>query len=146
MLMDIDLVGQMLEDKGLTHAQIDEYFEHHGVEGIKWSARQSRKEFLNNSKTVRSIIEGSFKERPLKIKQIRTDRNKTEILDKVRSKSFKEKYQTATIAVKGAMATHILAHDVFVSSTISQVKNQDENGYMQELTTAQQILNEMHQS
>jgi len=40
---DIDTVGHMLEEKGLSHSQIDSYFEHHGVKGMKWGVRREQK-------------------------------------------------------------------------------------------------------
>lgn len=41
--MDVDVIGQMLEDKGLTHEEIDAYFEHAGVKGMKWGVRRQRR-------------------------------------------------------------------------------------------------------
>jgi len=38
----IDAIGLMLEEKGLSHSQIDEYFEHHGVIGMKWGFRKGK--------------------------------------------------------------------------------------------------------
>lgn len=39
---DIDIIGDMLEDKGLSHSEIDDYFlEHYGVQGMKWGARRA---------------------------------------------------------------------------------------------------------
>jgi hypothetical protein len=38
--MDIDSVGKQLEDRGLTHEEIDEFFAHHGVLGQKWGVRR----------------------------------------------------------------------------------------------------------
>jgi len=38
----IDAIGLMLEEKGLSHAQIDEYFEHFGVVGMKWGIRKGK--------------------------------------------------------------------------------------------------------
>jgi len=35
-------VGQDLEAAGLSHAQIDAYFEHHGVKGQKWGIRNAK--------------------------------------------------------------------------------------------------------
>jgi hypothetical protein len=37
---DILELGFMLEEKGLTHEQIDAYFEHHGTKGMKWGVRR----------------------------------------------------------------------------------------------------------
>lgn len=39
----IDTIGLMLEEKGLTHSQINDHFEHHGVRGMKWGQRHSKK-------------------------------------------------------------------------------------------------------
>jgi len=36
---DIHILGTMLEEKGLSHSEIDAYFEHHGVKGMKWGIR-----------------------------------------------------------------------------------------------------------
>lgn len=41
--LDIDTMGHMLEDKGMTHDDIDLYFEHHGVKGMKWGERHAVK-------------------------------------------------------------------------------------------------------
>lgn len=38
----IDEIGSMLEDKGLTHSEIDTYFEHRGVKGMKWGIRKGK--------------------------------------------------------------------------------------------------------
>lgn len=38
--MDVDVIGQMLEDKGMTHSEIDEWFAHAGVKGMKWGVRR----------------------------------------------------------------------------------------------------------
>ncbi len=40
---DIETIGLMLEEKGLTHSEIDNYFEHHGVRGMKWGQRHAKK-------------------------------------------------------------------------------------------------------
>ena len=40
---EIDDVGTMLEDKGLSHSEIDAYFEHAGVKGMKWGQRRTKK-------------------------------------------------------------------------------------------------------
>ncbi len=37
---DILEIGDMLEEKGLSHSEIDSYFEHHGVVGMKWGVRR----------------------------------------------------------------------------------------------------------
>lgn len=39
----IHAIGMKLEGMGCTDAQIDEYFEHHGVKGMKWGFRKSKK-------------------------------------------------------------------------------------------------------
>ena len=39
---DILEIGTMLEEKGLSHAEIDSYFEHHGVKGQKWGIRNAK--------------------------------------------------------------------------------------------------------
>lgn len=38
----IDSIGLMLEEKGLTHSEIDTYFEHRGVKGMKWGIRKGK--------------------------------------------------------------------------------------------------------
>lgn len=38
----IDAIGLMLEEKGLTHSEIDAYFEHHGKIGMKWGIRKGK--------------------------------------------------------------------------------------------------------
>jgi hypothetical protein len=38
---EIYSVGMMLEEKGLSHSQIDAYFEHHGVKGMRWGERRA---------------------------------------------------------------------------------------------------------
>lgn len=38
---EISEIGVMLEDKGLTHQEIDAYFEHSGVKGMKWGVRRA---------------------------------------------------------------------------------------------------------
>lgn len=40
---EIDRVGTALEDLGLSHSQIDAYFEHHGVKGMHWGVRGTRR-------------------------------------------------------------------------------------------------------
>ena len=40
----IDAIGLMLEEKGLTHSEIDAYFEHHGKKGMKWGIRKGKAE------------------------------------------------------------------------------------------------------
>jgi len=37
---EIDVVGAMLEEKGLSHSEIDAFFEHAGVKGMKWGVRR----------------------------------------------------------------------------------------------------------
>lgn len=37
---EIDELGLMLEDKGLSHSEIDVFFEHHGVKGMHWGIRK----------------------------------------------------------------------------------------------------------
>lgn len=39
----IDSIGLMLEEKGLTHSEIDTYLEHRGVKGMKWGVRRQQK-------------------------------------------------------------------------------------------------------
>lgn len=38
--MDTDQIGEFLEHKGLSDDEIDDYFEHHGVKGMKWGTRK----------------------------------------------------------------------------------------------------------
>lgn len=47
--MDIETVGLMLEEKGLTHSEIDAWFEHHGVKGQQWGVRHKRNRELNKA-------------------------------------------------------------------------------------------------
>lgn len=38
----IDIIGNSLEEKGLSHVEIDEYFlQHYGVQGMKWGQRKA---------------------------------------------------------------------------------------------------------
>lgn len=38
----LDDIGFMLEEKGMSHSQIDTYFlQHHGVKGMKWGVRRN---------------------------------------------------------------------------------------------------------
>jgi hypothetical protein len=40
---EIDVLGNMLEDKGMSHSDIDAYFlEHFGVKGMRWGVRQNK--------------------------------------------------------------------------------------------------------
>lgn len=39
---EIDELGFMLEDKGMSHADIDAYFEHAGKKGMKWGVRRGK--------------------------------------------------------------------------------------------------------
>lgn len=48
----IDEIGTMLEDKGLTHSEIDAYFEHRGVKGMKWGVRRQQKRTANYQKRI----------------------------------------------------------------------------------------------
>jgi hypothetical protein len=41
---EIDDIGSMLEANGMTHEQIDRYFEHSGVPGMKWGVRRERRQ------------------------------------------------------------------------------------------------------
>lgn len=45
---DIHNLGLMLEEKGLSHSQIDSYFEHHGVKGMHWGIRNDHVEGVSN--------------------------------------------------------------------------------------------------
>lgn len=40
---EISEIGSMLESKGLTHSEIDAYFAHRGVKGMKWGVRREQK-------------------------------------------------------------------------------------------------------
>jgi hypothetical protein len=40
---EIDDIGSMLEANGMTHEQIDRYFEHSGVPGMKWGVRREKR-------------------------------------------------------------------------------------------------------
>ena len=40
---EISEIGAMFEAKGLTHSEIDEYFAHRGVKGMKWGQRHAKK-------------------------------------------------------------------------------------------------------
>lgn len=40
--MDTDQIGEFLEHKGLSDDEIDDYFEHHGVKGMKWGQRKAQ--------------------------------------------------------------------------------------------------------
>lgn len=37
----IDSIGCLLEDNGLSHSEIDVWFEHQGVKGMKWGQRKT---------------------------------------------------------------------------------------------------------
>lgn len=39
---EINTIGNILEDEGLSHSEIDAYFEHHGVKGQKWGLRKGK--------------------------------------------------------------------------------------------------------
>lgn len=40
--MNIDEIGEFLEHEGLSDDMIDEFFEHHGVVGMKWGIRRGK--------------------------------------------------------------------------------------------------------
>lgn len=65
----IDVIGLMLEDKGLTHSEIDSYLEHRGVKGMKWGVRRQQKNTARYQKITidpqRRVAsgKGSFKDK-----------------------------------------------------------------------------------
>lgn len=48
---EIEIIGVTLEGGGFTHAEIDEYFEHSGVRGMKWGVRRQ----LNKQRVMGTI-------------------------------------------------------------------------------------------
>lgn len=40
---EIDSIGLMFEEKGVSHSEIDAYFAHRGVKGMKWGVRREQK-------------------------------------------------------------------------------------------------------
>lgn len=63
----IFVIGSRLEDEGLSHAEIDDYFlEHYGVKGMKWGVRRTRRIQKSIDRTKR-IADGtaSVKDRVL---------------------------------------------------------------------------------
>lgn len=40
---EIYSLGMLLESRGLSHSEIDSYFEHFGVRGMKWGVRRTRR-------------------------------------------------------------------------------------------------------
>lgn len=47
--MNVDEVGDILEHQGLTDEEIDDFFEHHGVKGMRWGQRRARNRELNRA-------------------------------------------------------------------------------------------------
>lgn len=40
---ELNEIGWALEDGGFTHSEIDEWFEHAGIKGMKWGVRRQRR-------------------------------------------------------------------------------------------------------
>lgn len=144
----IDLIGTMLEDKGLSHSEIDDFFEHSGVKGMKWGVRKAAKKDVRDlAGSAREIIRESRRAQTPEARQAAAARYKAEVLDKVLTPEWKKSYQEATRMTKGQMALHVVAYGPFAALTIPMVKNANkkEAGYNFEVDVAHDILREMQQ-
>ena len=142
----IDLIGTMLEDKGLSHSEIDDFFEHSGVKGMKWGVRkEAKKEVRALSKNASEIIRESRRAQTPKARQAAAARYKAEVLEKVMTPEWKQSYKTATKMTKGDMAAHVLLLGPFAAFTIPATKRavNSDASYDYEVDTAHQILREM---
>lgn len=153
---DIDDIGFMLEEKGLTHEEIDEYFEHYGTKGMKWGVRREvsssdrkagRKEFASTGREARKLIKqarksGSQAEREEVAKQYEKN-----VLKKIQTPAFKKAYQDANTMGKGEMAVQLLIGGPFAALTIPSTRavyrQRQTYGHDQEVATAKAILREM---
>jgi hypothetical protein len=136
-------IGMMLEEKGLSHSEIDYFLEHHGVKGQKWGVRKSRKEMVAFAKNSREIVrEGNRAETPA-ARKAAAARYKSEVLDKVKDPVFKEKFNTATKVTKGEMFTHVLVFGPFAGITIKQAKKQSGEAYDSTVDAAHEIYREL---
>jgi len=50
---EIDSIGTILEEKGMSHSDIDLYFEHYGVPGMKWGKRRLLNRSLNKESRLK---------------------------------------------------------------------------------------------
>jgi len=142
----IDLVGSMLEDKGLSHSEIDAFFEHSGVKGMKWGVRKEAKmEVKKVSDNAREIMRESRRAQTPEARKAAADRYKSEVLDKIMTKEWKQSYKTATKMGKGGMALQVLSFGPFAALTIPAIRKseKEDNRYNFEVDVAHDILREM---
>jgi hypothetical protein len=147
---DILELGFMLEDKGLTHSEIDDFLEHHGIKGQKWGVRNSRRDLNKTARTARKLREQFYKAKGSADRKAVADKYEKEILNKIKTNDFRQQYRAANTMTKGEMATHILLLGPLAALTIPDMKAQYADkallGPGVEEKSARIILKEMRRS
>lgn len=151
----IDAIGFMLEEKGLSHDAIDEFFEHQGVKGMKWGVRKAtgsdrragRREVREVGKSARSAIKASRRARTADERKAAVDHYQTQVMNKIRTPEFKRAYSDANTMGKGEMLAHVITLGPLAAITIPAARRGYENrqitGYAQEMDASRSILREM---
>ena len=83
---EIDVVGAMLEEKGLSHSEIDAFFEHAGVKGMKWGVRRKN----SAGESIRELNKASRQKQREK-----QSSSVTRAREKVRGGQTKREFKTA---------------------------------------------------
>lgn len=128
---------------------VEDFLAHFGKKGMKWGVRSSRKELRGISKNARGIIKEASRATTNKERQAAANKYQKEVLNKVKSKEFKEKYRAANTMTKGDMATHALLFGPFAAFTIPQARMAQNKarivGPKNEVALARDILKELRE-
>lgn len=109
------------------------YLEHFGVKGMQWGVqkkvssserREGRKEVRAVSKAARQALRASRKSNSPAERAAVAQRYEDEVVKRIRSAAFKEKFQNANTMGKGEMAAHVLLLGPFAAVTIPSLKKQ----------------------
>lgn len=141
----------------IIEEDVEDFLEHYGVKGMKWGVRKdrvsgadrriARAEVNDVRKSARSAIKqhrraGSNAERAAAQKKYQKD-----VLDRIKSKEFKENYKKANTMSKGEMAAQAVLLGpmalVTIPATRAGYSQRQKYGAAQELATAREILKEM---
>ena len=117
-------LGMLLEGKGLSHSEIDDFLEHQGVKGMKWGVRRSKKvtgvarrdgaQIDRNNSLINEIAKARSGEKY---------KRQVKVIGKIIGKEQQNKNWDKLVGTKQAQNARILAGQKTISDRLEVVGN-----------------------